>query len=460
MKISKRDLQLLLLLGLVVIGALYYWLMYLPMQEKIQALTNEQTVLEQQVFEINGKFTVEKKLTKDLEAAKAYLLKAGERYYGNLYQEHLLLTIKELTEGTSLIMKGITFTEADAPLQELMEAFKNSVKDQTGAEVTESPAAEANIQTPSKETPSTTTVEQTPVATSQVPVAETHVNTIVAMLQYEGYYTDLETFMYNLYKYPKQMVIQSLNITSDTEGYLTGVMAIEFHGMPTIGDDNESLMAFFEKISRRASVTEVFKPYATFVLPDAGDATLPGMEDSLENPEDGDLPAELIPYEPPNELVSSFEDFDYFFTGDHISTVGSASRTVVRTGGNYGLKVQYNFVEPRKSNVANVVFDQKPLLVEKEGIALALNAYSERAIKHRIGAELVDATGKSYEVTFAMGLEATGWQTLQSPLPEGINYPFVVKRILFEGTGLSQQLVAEVILDELKLMLPNLGGSQ
>jgi len=445
-KISKKDLQLLVLLGLVAIGALYYWLLYQPQMKALQALRDEKAMLMQQHTEIIQKFSIEASLDKDIEASQVRLLGASERYYGELYQESLVMTIEELSRDTKFEIKGITFTKEAALLNQLAESINRSVEPTSQVPVESTTSAES---VPSTPTPSVVEPQQT---------TETYVNTITALIQFEGYYTDIESFMFNLYKYPKQMVIQSLNITSDLDGLLTGIMAIEFHGMPKIALASENLQTYFENKSKRSAVTDVFLPYETFVLPEVPEDDNALVEESTEDlPE---IPAELIPIEVPNEIVSSFEDFDFFFTGDNVNIVGSASRSVVRTDGNYGLKVQYNFVEPRKINTANVVFDQQPLVVTDVGKSLAINAYSERALKHRVGAELIDALGKTYQVTFAMGLEASGWQTLETAIPDSINYPFVVKRLIFEGTGLSQQLVAEVILDELRVMLPDLGGSQ
>ena len=444
MKMNKRDLQLLILLGLVVIGAAYYWFLFLPQQVKLTELKEQKAVLMQQHLDIDSKLTIESTLDRDLLSARELLSEAGERYYSRLIQEILLLTINELSKDTAFKINAITFTEQSAPLADIVRSFQESIIQQGGVIASNDTNAVGTV-------PTAAVTEGTPTDQSI-----TYINTITALLQYEGTYTDLETFMYNLYKYPKQMVIQGVNITSDTDGFLNGVMTIEFHGLPKIGLVSEDLKAYFENGSKRASVTEVFMPYDSFVMPEV-DTGLIYEEiptDDIEIPE--------IPVVPQKKtvLVSSFEDFDYFFTGDNAAIVGSASRTVVRTEGNYGLKVQYNFVEPRRSNTANVVFDQRPIVIDQIGTSLSLQAYSERAIKHRIGAELIDATGKSYDVTFAMGIEGTGWQTLEIPIPDQVSYPFIVKRIFFEGTGMTQQLVAEVILDELRVVLPEIGGSQ
>ncbi len=469
MKISKRDIQLLILLGLVAFVAAYYWFIFVPQTEKLKALQDNQAIVAMERSDIQRRIDIAPTLVSNIEAATEKLLKASQRYYGDLYQEELVMTINELAEGTSLNVKGITFAVISGPLSDAATSLQESlgtaatgtavdpnapVPAAPNAAVTDPNAPASQGTTPVAAPAPVNTTGLNPDGTPIDPLV-TQLNTITAIVQYEGYYSDLEAFMYNLYKYPKQMVLQSVNITSNTEGLLNGVITIDFYGLPKIALIDAELKSYFKELSKRTAVSDVFLPYETFVIP-TPEPTEPIDLGGDESDSETDIMEEVQP----NKMISSFEDFSYFFIGDKPSIVGSASRTSVRTNGSFGLKLNYNFVEPRKVNTASVVFDQSPILVSDQGTALALSVYSEVNLKHRIGAELVDSVGKSYDVTFALELTPTGWQEIEAPLPKEINYPFVIKRIFFEGTGFDQQLVAEVILDELKVLLPDLGGDQ
>lgn len=459
MKISKRDIQLLILLGLVALVAGYYWFVFVPQTEKLKALQDNQAIVAMERSDLQRRIDIAPTLKSDIEAATAKLLKASQRYYGNLYQEELVMTINELVEGTSLSVKGISFAAMSGPLSDAVSSLQESLGAAATGSVVDPNAPVTDPNAPASQG-TTPVIPPAPVNTSglnpdgtPIDPLVTQLNNITAIVQYEGYYSDLEAFMYNLYKYPKQMVLQSVNVTSNAEGLLNGVITIDFYGLPKIALIDAELNTYFKELSKRTAVSDVFIPYETFIIP------TPEPTEPLDLGE-GESETDIIEEVQPNKMIFSFEDFSYFFIGDKPSIVGSASRTSVRTNGSFGLKLNYNFVEPRKVNTASVVFDQSPILVSEQGTALAISAYSEVNLKHRIGAELVDSVGKSYDVTFALELTPTGWQEIQAPLPKEINYPFVIKRIFFEGTGFDQQLVAEVILDELKVLLPDLGGDQ
>lgn len=474
MRISKRDAQLLILLAVVLVAASFYWLVYLPQEMNLQTLKDEKILLDQQRTAIDSRIAVEATLDSDIDKAKLLLLNAGERYYATLYQEVLMMTINELLNGSGVEVRGVAFSEQLAQLSELMADAK-TVSGTDPFVDAESSSDETPNQAPVSETP---TEDMSGQPLDQL--ATTEVNTLTAQIMFKGYYEELEIFLFNLYQYPKHIVLQSLNIANDQKGLLTGTITLEFYGLPKIGVATTAIQEYFKSPSQRASVADVYLPYSTFVIDQGSetqvDPSLNFTDGSFGSvPQDGNMTAdttnpddttglsgEVVPVEvkPPSELITSFEVLDYFFTGNKKSIQGSGALSAKRTEGNYGLLVQYNFIEPNQVNTANIVFDEKPLLVNKAGKALSVNVYAEGPLKHRIAAELVDISGKTYDLTFAPGHEGGGWKTFEVAVPDAISYPFVIKRIYFEGTGINQQLVAEVVLDELRLMLPDLGGSK
>lgn len=473
MRISKRDAQLLILLAIVLVIAGFYWFFFLPQEEALKALKDEQSVLNQQITLLDRRFAIEGTLNSDIEKAMIQLQKAGEKYYSQLYQEVLMMTIEELFNGSGILVKGVTFTEQMAQLSQLMESAKAtigsdpfaSVNQTTGETVSEEPTPEATNQASGTK------------ATPAEQLASTEVNAITAQIQFSGYYNELEIFLFNVYQYPKHIILQSLSITNDKEGLLTGNITLEFYGIPKIGVASSAIQEYFKTPSQRASIADVYLPYATYIFPPKDEVLVDSdtgfIDDSFgklpldgETPgDDKETPGDTIPevpveVKPPSELITSFEAMDYFFTGNKKSIQGSGALSTKRTEGNYGLLVQYNFIEPNLTNTANIVFDEKNLLVNKVGRALSINVYSEGPLKHRVAAELVDVSGKTYDVTFTPGHEGGGWKNFEVPVPEVISYPYVIRRIFFEGIGIDQQLVADVVIDELRLMLPDLGGSK
>jgi len=418
MRMSKRDKQLLLLLVVVALIAGYYWLLYLPQEEKLVALEGEKSLLEVQRMEIERTIAQEPILDQELKDIEDALLLASTKYYGDLIQEYIIMTMNELSAPTEMLVKSFNFSEMLTSLSDMLSQQQMSAPDGT-------------------------------VPTSMIDV-------ITVTVQYEGDYESIETFMYNVYQHPKQLVLQSVTVTSNTEGYITGNMTIEFHGLPSIGLTEDAQKAYFRYRSQREQTADAFLPYGSFVVPSP---QVPDFGDFDDNSGTVTFEPE-IPTAPviPTVLVSSFETSDYFFTGNRPEIIGSATTTSQKSHGSRGLAVKYNFVEARDSNLANVVFDQSLVMITSYGTGLRLSAYTPSAFNHRIGAELIDSNGLSYDLTFTDSLRVKEWQSIEASLPEGIAYPFIIRRIYFEGTGMEQQLLGDVVLDELRLILPVKGG--
>jgi Tfp pilus assembly protein PilO len=423
MRMSKRDKQLLILLVIVALLAGYYWLMYLPQEEKLAELESEKALLEVTRMELDRVISEEPLIDQELKDIEQALFDASKKYYGQMIQEYIIMTINDLSAPTDMLVKSINFSELSSSLNDMLSAQQLTAPDGT-------------------------------IPTSTIDV-------ITATLQYEGEYDAIEAFMYNVYQHPKQLVLQSVNVTSNTEGYISGVMAVEFHGIPAIGLSEVAQQAYFKYRSQREQSSDAFLPYTSFVVPTAQIPDFGGNDTSgtiTFEPESPDNPFTPVAPVIPTQLITSFETSDYFFTGNRPEIIGSATSTTQKSHGSKGLAVKYNFVEARDENIANVVFDQSLIMVTNYGTGLRLSAYAPSAFNHKIGAELIDSQGNSYDLTFTQSLRVKEWQAIEAQLPEGISFPFIIRRIYFEGTGIDQQLVADVILDELRLLLPVKGG--
>lgn len=193
MKISERDKLLLVILGVVVVVALYVLLLLPQMLDKIETLKNKNTELELKVAEVE-KLSNVKNEYKNLNAK---LEPFAEKYLHNLDQERIILAIDDLLLETGLKGKEISFSLTDL--------------ETTASE--EGSSAQKLL--------------------SGLPCLQTDI-------EFNGNYDGLIYFLNNVGKYDKKILVKELNIDAKSEGRVI----LEFYalsGLDRFTNDSWSL---------------------------------------------------------------------------------------------------------------------------------------------------------------------------------------------------------------------------
>lgn len=107
MKISERDKLLLMILGVVVIVALYVVLLLPQMLDKIEVLKAENVKLEQEVIEVKNLVNVKT----DYKNSHAKFVPFQEKILHKLDQERIILTLDRLLIESNLRAEGISFND-------------------------------------------------------------------------------------------------------------------------------------------------------------------------------------------------------------------------------------------------------------------------------------------------------------------------------------------------------------
>ncbi|MCK8058895.1 MULTISPECIES: type II secretion system protein GspM [unclassified Fusibacter] len=433
MQISKRDRNLLIILVIVLIVAGYYFFIFVPKEEAIVSAREELATQQSVLDATKSRIATEATLDASIKQGEETLDLLSMRYYGDFYQEAMIVTLTEIADESNLSVDAISFIDENFSLKELLSAISTEFASVYEEQLKDKKSAEEKI-----------------------------VDRVTALIKYEGTYADLEAFLLNLYHYPKLLVVESVNVTSDTGGNLSGVVAVNVHGLPVLAQAAGDMTAgLFDVASSRDSVSDVFSPYKSFVVTEVavGD-TGTGNADEIVL-DDGTVintgitTEDGIALSEETKLLTSFDKYNFFFTGDSADTVGTAARVAVSMTGGNSVKVDYVFRGPSDKNVANLVFEEQSVMVKEYGNMLRMNVFSEDLYSHTLGAVIIDSSGKSFELLFSDMSEPSSWNFVYAGIPSEVSLPFMVQRITFTGEGIDQKLTGTLLIDDLRLVLPN-----
>ena len=170
MRISKRDRNLLILLGVVALLAAYYFLLLVPTEAKIENLEAELLAKESDKQLLEMKMASEKNLDNNLALIENELAVQTDAFYEQISQEEMLAVVESFAEGMP-----INFTDV---------------------------AITSNM--------------------SQNPNAEKYVATV----GYQGDYDTLLSYIRNVRNHSKKIRISDLSISNDFEAGIKGKMEI------------------------------------------------------------------------------------------------------------------------------------------------------------------------------------------------------------------------------------------
>lgn len=397
MKVSNRDKILLIILAVVAACSLYYLFILSPMEKALISLNTEVDQKTAEKGEIDLRLSTETNLDKRIKELEGFVSVAVEPYYGALTQEEVLMTAFELGKGLELRLNDIQM----ADMQE-------------------------------KESP---------------------VLKYIANVSFIGDYPALYTYLENIKKYNKKIVIRDILIQNRVDEELTGKIALEFNGFPLVQEYDKSYKSLVtQQFTARSSGVSLFSPYEGFEM--TSSEFMDTTTDSYDYTYDEQY--ETVDYETyrPKTQIYGFEDGTNFFVGSSPDITGYVSRTKTKIAGGYSTEVNFDFVTGREFSEASVVFDTNPVMLNKQAEYLGLWVYSYAASNHAIGAVIIDAKGREYRVELAPSVSWTQWQELEVMMPVEISYPCMIQRIYIEGIGYEQKLTGKYLLDKLQVSYP------
>ncbi|ABR49600.1 hypothetical protein Amet_3472 [Alkaliphilus metalliredigens QYMF] len=398
MILNKREKILaFLLMGTVLLGS-YYKFLIVPQVEALGQLRIDKELKQQGYITMNQSFQSEINIDEDFKNLNSDFLDIAKNYFGELEQEDTILILNEFLLYETIKIPEINFTQPRNEIIQGEEDNENTYLDSASIEVT---SIQFNYQT-----------------------------------NYEG----LISFLKEIGEYDKKIIVNSLNITNDMNGLLSGNMTIDFYAVPQVSKyfpKKPSVLTYFSTDDIEAENQP--NPFDGFYLIERE-----SEEVYLEYDEYNDSWKK--------DTIYGFEAQNTFFVGNPRDIIGSVSQNTNSMEGRYATKLEYDFIRSREYSVANLVFEGEPITIDRQPETFGLWAYSFETNNHSIGAVLIDSKGREFKVSLVNNVDWTGWNNIEVSLPIEITYPATVQRLYVESTGFSDKSKGHFLFDKLEVL--------
>ncbi|MBF4693844.1 hypothetical protein [Fusibacter ferrireducens] len=265
---------------------------------------------------------------------------------------------------------------------------------------------------------------------------------IVANISFNANYNAIKTFMKGIENHPKFIKINTASFSGSEDGTIKGDLNLEFNEIsqitPFVSYENSEVTL---QDNYKAADVDPFLPFEGFIV-------------SSQEPDETTQDEEVDPDYKPKTLLYGFEEGNTFFVGNEEKIFGAVGRSETRKENTYSAYLEFDFINARMFNEANVVFDAAPVMLQKQAENISMWVYAYEPSDHNIGLEILDSAGRDYRLQLSKGVEWTQWQEIEAALPKEITYPCVIQRIYVEGIGYEHKLKGRYLFDQLQVTYP------
>ncbi len=264
---------------------------------------------------------------------------------------------------------------------------------------------------------------------------------ITASISFSSNYNEVKKFMKSIENNKKFIKISNASFSGNEDGTIKGKLNLEFNEFNQITPFSkyENSEVTLQDNYKAASV-DPFMPFDGFILPNQDQQNID--------------PTEEDPDYKPKTLLYGFEKGNTFFVGNSDKIYGAVGRSETRKESNYSAYLEFDFVNERMFNEANVVFDAEPVMLQKQADTISMWVYAYEPSDHNIGLEILDSAGRDYRLELTRGVDWTQWEEVEATLPKEITYPCIIQRIYVEGTGYEHKLKGRYLFDQLQVTYP------
>ena len=264
---------------------------------------------------------------------------------------------------------------------------------------------------------------------------------ITASISFSSNYSEVKKFMNAIENNKKFIKISNASFSGNEDGTIKGELNLEFNEFNQITPFSkyENSEVTLQDNYKDANV-DPFMPFDGFILPNQDQQNID--------------PTEEDPDYKPKTLVYGFEKGNTFFVGNSDKIYGAVGRSETRKESTYSAYLEFDFVNERMFNEANVVFDAEPVMLQKQADTISMWVYAYEPSDHNIGLEILDSAGRDYRLELTRGVDWTQWEEVEATLPYEITYPCIIQRIYVEGIGYEHKLKGRYLFDQLQVTYP------
>ncbi|WP_270564407.1 pilus assembly protein PilO [Clostridium beijerinckii] len=250
MRISNKEKIMLYILGIIIIGFIYYQFVYSYQMNIIQDKMKKQNEIEQKYTEAENTIKAIESKKSDLKILKAKISDEALSFYPTISEEHIILELDTLLKDSGL-NGGIKFnpiisdgvekakdkdskTLQKSSLQGIVDQY-NNVVDSKKDNNSNGEKSNSNNNVSSSNSNNDSSGDSKDKKKNTVQYVKFEVN-------FEGSYDGLNKLLNTIGKNEKKMVVNSIKIDEDTLNSVKGTINIEIYSIPKIDDELESYL--------------------------------------------------------------------------------------------------------------------------------------------------------------------------------------------------------------------------
>ncbi|OCA96739.1 pilus assembly protein PilO [Clostridium beijerinckii] len=250
MRISNKEKIMLYILGIIIIGFIYYQFVYSYQMNIIQDKMKSQNEIEQKYTEAENTIKAIESKKSDLKILKAKISDESLSFYPTISEEHIILELDTLLKDSGL-NGGIKFnpvisdgvekakdkdskTLQKSSIQGIVDQY-NNVADDKKESNSKSEKSNSNNNVSSSNSNNDSSGDSKDKKKNTVQYVKFEVN-------FEGSYDGLSKLLNTIGKNEKKMVVNSIKIDEDTLNSVKGTINIEIYSIPKIDDELESYL--------------------------------------------------------------------------------------------------------------------------------------------------------------------------------------------------------------------------
>lgn len=252
MRISNKEKIMLYILGIIIIGFIYYQFVYSYQMNIMQDKMKKQNEIEQKYTEAENTINSIESKKSDLKILKAKISDETLSFYPTISEEHIILELDTLLKDSGL-NGGIKFnpvisdgvekakdkdkdskTLQKSSIQGIVDQYNNVVdgkKDNNSK--SEKSNSNNNVSSSNSNNDSSGDSKDKKKNTVQYVKCE---------VSFEGSYDELSKMLNTIGKNEKKMVVNSIKIDEDTLSSVKGTINIEIYSIPKIDDELEGYL--------------------------------------------------------------------------------------------------------------------------------------------------------------------------------------------------------------------------
>ena len=239
MKITNRDKNLLLIIFLILVCALYYQFFFTPQNAKLTELKQQSEDMNTRLMNGQAKIQKIKILNKNLEDEKKKILKIAQKYLVKVKQEDIILMINEFENKSSIGIEEITFTDPEDKGIILPEEKPQDGTADANQSANANQSADANKQQTENNAQQPADANQQAGANTTEPAKPdlSNIDLTVAKIKFKGTYTDLANLVKLVDENSKNIVSNELKITRKTVEDQKEFLFLKSKGKTNLSDE-------------------------------------------------------------------------------------------------------------------------------------------------------------------------------------------------------------------------------